>query len=73
MKLVLLGQRESPAPQVLWAALALWVPGECQEREAGWVLEDCRAHVDHLAMLENQVQWVLWGSVAPQGSQETRV
>lgn len=57
---------------VQWVPLVLWVPGECQEKE------DAQAQVAHRVcvvlkeMLENQVQWVLWELMVPQGILEAQ-
>lgn len=57
---------------VQWVPLVLWVPGECQEKEDAQAQVAQRVCVVLKEMLENQVQWVPWELVVPQGILEAQ-
>lgn len=57
---------------VQWVPLVQWVPGECQEKEDVQALVAHRVCVVLKEMLENQVQWVLWELMVPQGIPEVQ-
>lgn len=70
MKLELLDPRVLQVPLVRWVALDRWDLQACQER--GGALDPAvqQANEVYLETSENQVQWVLWESMAPLDIQE---